>query len=267
MVADLVLLGSSLVFGAMLGLAAGSFLNVIIHRVPRRESIVRPASHCPACGRTIRWWENIPLLSYLILRGRCRSCGARISLRYVFVEALGGLVAVLAVLRFGVSWQALAGSILGWHLVALALIDLDTHTVPDAIVLSLGLFGLPLAWLTGGWHGLLMGAVAAGILAGFFSLVRVVASRLLDQEAMGAGDITLVAAIGIYLHPLYVAMFLLLSSASMLIVVLAWAWVKKTTLRRVEIPFGPGLALGGWVTYMYGDVLMNGLLALVSTAA
>ena len=252
--------GIILIFGTMIGLAVGSFLNVVIHRVPRDESIVCPPSHCPSCDRRIAWYENIPIASWLVLRGRCRTCGAPISAQYPVVEAMGGLAVLIPLLVLGIEWEALAGIILGWHLIALALIDLETRLVPDVIVISMGVLGAVLVWLIGGWSGLLTGLVSAAILAAFFWIVRTIANATMGKEAMGTGDITLSAGIGIYLLPLYLPLFLLISSVSVLVVALLWAWVTKRGLRDVEIPFGPGLALGGWLTFLVGNILFQWLL-------
>ncbi len=253
-----------LVFGTILGLMVGSFLNVVIHRVPRGESIVYPASHCPNCDHVIRWWENIPVLSYLFLRARCSGCGAAISMRYPVVELLGGLVVLISLLEFGLTWSALAGIVMGWNLIALGMIDFETKTVPDILVLTLGIPGLILSFLIGSWTGLMLSVLSAGILGGFFWLTRKIANASFGEEAMGEGDITLVAAIGVYLHPIFLPMFLLTASVSVLIAALFWAWTKKTSIRDVEIPFGPGLALGGWVLFVAGKSMMGGLMHLAA---
>lgn len=263
MLRDPALFPAIVVFAALLGLAVGSFLNVVIHRVPRGESIISPPSHCPGCDRRIRWHENIPVLSWLLLRGRCAGCGSSISPRYMIVELLGAAAAVIPLAVDGASWTALGGIILGWHLIALAVIDLETRLVPDAIVLSLGLLGLAVFSLEAGWTGVKPGLIAAAILVVFFLLLRWVSHAVMKREAMGAGDVTMVAAIGVYLTPLVLPLFLLLSSASVLVASLLWAWVRKTSLQNVEIPFGPGLALGAWVTYFAGELMFGGLLGLV----
>ena len=182
---DQALFNIVLVFGTIFGLAFGSFLNVVIHRVPRGESIINPPSHCPSCDRRIRWYENIPVLSFLFLRGRCKGCGSSISWRYVVVELIGGLVVLASLIVFGVSWKALAGIVMGWNLIALGLIDLETKTVPDVLVLTLGVPGLVLSFLIGSWSGVLMSLLSAVIMGVFFWVTRKVASSLMDQEAMG----------------------------------------------------------------------------------
>jgi leader peptidase (prepilin peptidase) / N-methyltransferase len=249
-----------LVFGTLIGLAVGSFLNVVIHRLPRGESIVHPPSHCPGCDRNIRWWENIPVLSFALLRGRCKGCGTSISWRYPIVELMGGMIVIASLLAFGLTWKSLAGIVMGWNLVALGLIDLETKTVPDILVLTLGIPGLIFSFLIGSWSGLMLALLSAAIIGGFFWLTRKLASSVMGQEAMGEGDITLVAAIGVYIHPMFLPIFLLISSVSVLIAALMWAWAKRVSVHDTEIPFGPGLALGGWVTYVAGFSLMDALM-------
>jgi leader peptidase (prepilin peptidase) / N-methyltransferase len=257
---DQALFNIVLVFGTMIGLAIGSFLNVVIHRVPRGESIVNPPSHCPSCDRRIRWYENIPVLSFVFLKGRCKGCGASISWRYLVVELMGGLVVLACLFAFGIGWKALAGIVMGWNLIALGLIDFETKTVPDVLVLTLGIPGLILSFLIGSWSGVMMSLLSASIMGGFFWVTRKVASSLMGQEAMGEGDITLVAAIAVYLHPLFLPVFLLISSVSVLFAALLWAWAKRISVHDTEIPFGPGLALGGWITYVSGLGMMEKLM-------
>ncbi|MCB2211044.1 prepilin peptidase [bacterium] len=251
------------VFATLIGLAIGSFLNVVIHRVPAGESIVHPPSHCPSCDRRIRWYENVPLLSWILLGGKCKGCRAQISARYPLVELLGGLVPLLCLLEFGLTWKALLGIVMGWNLIALGFIDFETKLVPDVLVLTLGVPGLILQFLAGSWSGLLLAVVSSLILGGFFWLTRKLASLWMGEEAMGMGDVTLALGIGVYLHPLFLPVFLLIASVSVLVAALIWAWARKVSLREVEIPFGPGLALGGWVTFMAGLPLMDGLMRLV----
>jgi leader peptidase (prepilin peptidase)/N-methyltransferase len=260
-------LGFVLTVGGLLGLAVGSFLNVVARRVPAGESIVSPGSHCPACGRSIRWWNNLPVLSWLLLRGRCRDCGEAISFRYPLVELLGGAVAVASLWRFGIAWEALGSMLLGWHLLAISVIDLETGTVPDHLTLPLGLSGLALALLQGGWSGLGTALLSAAIGGGFFFLLGLVMRRALGREAMGGGDVTLLAAIGPFVHPMQLPFIVLVGGLAGLLGALLTAFATRRPLRRLAIPFAPALALGGWGIYMLGREglgrLIGALLRLV----
>ena len=138
-----------IVYVFAVGAVVGSFLNVLIWRVPRRMSIVRPGSHCPACSTPIRWFDNVPILSWLLLGGRCRSCRGRISVRYPLVEAAAGLVAVAALLRYGVTVAGLEAAVFAWTSLALGLIDLEHQLLPDVMTLPAIAFGLLCAALGG----------------------------------------------------------------------------------------------------------------------
>lgn len=183
-----------------LGAVVGSFLNVVITRVPAGQSIVRPRSRCPACGATIGWYDNVPILSWLALRARCRACKARISARYPLVEMAGGLVALLAWWRHDLSFSALAEFALVAVLLALAFIDLDTWLLPNVLtrpLLALGLLasaaGLSAA------PSLRWSAYGAGVGFAVFGLVLVVGRWVFRREALGMGDVWLLAALGAWL--------------------------------------------------------------------
>ena len=188
------------VWAVLLGSVVGSFLNVVIARVPRGASVVRPRSACPACGAAIAWYDNVPILSFVLLRARCRACGARISFRYPLVEALGGAAALLAFLRHGIAPQAAAELSFAAALVALAFIDLDTWLLPHAITWPLLGAGLVVSAL--GWSaapGFASSALGAAAGYGAFALVAVVGARLFRREALGWGDVWLLAGIGAWL--------------------------------------------------------------------
>src|SRR3954466_5240525 len=182
---------------ALIGLVVGSFLNVVIHRVPRGQSIVRPRSHCPACENGIRPRDEIPVLSWLILRGRCRDCGVGISMRYPLVELLTAVVFVCLALRFGPSSTLPAYLYLGAVSVALALIDLDTKRLPDAITLPSYPIGVALLAVAAvgdsSWSPLLRGLIGlAAMYAFYFAL------RFAYPKGMGFGDVKLAGVLGLY---------------------------------------------------------------------
>jgi leader peptidase (prepilin peptidase) / N-methyltransferase len=262
---------------ALFGLTIGSFLNVVIHRLPlmmteawQREcagvrgeeppaepnqhlSLASPASRCPHCGHAITPLENIPLLSYLFLRGRCSACGQGIGMRYPLVEAMTALLSLAVVWRFGLGWESAAALILTWGLVALAWIDLDTQLLPDAItqpLLWLGLL-LSLAGLFTDTHSAILGA-AAGYLS--LWLVYQLFRLATGKEGMGYGDFKLVALFGAWLGWQFLPQILLMSA-----VVGALAGATLILIgrhgREVPIPFGPYLTAAGWIALMWGDVI------------
>ncbi len=177
------------------GAAVGSFLNVVIYRLPRERSLVRPRSACPACGAVIRWYDNIPLLSWLALRGRCRGCRAPISIRYPFVEAAAGALAVLALQRWGASVTMVEVVVFAWISLALGLIDLDFQILPDVLTIPSLLLGLTASYLGGytWWLDSLLGALVGAVLP---TAVIVLYRLLRGIEGMGWGDVKYLAAIG-----------------------------------------------------------------------
>lgn len=179
----------------ILGAVVGSFLNVLIHRLPRDLSIVKPRSSCPSCGQMIRWFDNVPLLSWLLLLGRCRGCGNRISIRYPGVELAAALIAVGAVLRYGYTTVTIEVAIFGWITLALALIDLEHQLLPDVLTYPSIVLGLAFSWL-GGLAPLLDSAIGAAVGAALPALVIVTYLWLRGVEGMGWGDVKYLAAIG-----------------------------------------------------------------------
>ncbi|HHQ48739.1 MAG TPA: prepilin peptidase [Acidobacteria bacterium] len=182
-------------FAFAVGAVVGSFLNVVIHRVPRRLSIVRPGSHCPRCGAAIRWYDNVPIVSWLLLRARCRSCGAPISIRYPLVEAAAGLLAVATVVRWGLTLPGLEVILFAWTSLALGLIDLEHKLLPDVLTVPSILLGLALAF-AGGIATPLESVLGAAVGAGIPAFIIVAYKALRGIEGMGWGDVKYLAAIG-----------------------------------------------------------------------
>ncbi len=241
-------------FAFLFGTIIGSFLNVVIHRLPREESVVTPRSRCPACQTPIAAWDNIPLVSFLILRGRCRTCKHPISWRYPLVEALTGLLFALTVARFGLTAHSafLAAFLAG--LVVVSFIDLDYQIIPNAITLP----GIPLGLLA----GLLLGAPplldrTIGMLAGtgFLYLVLYYGGAVYGQEAMGEGDLNLIAMVGAFLGWKAVALTILLGCLSGSAIGLTLIALRRLG-RRQHIPFGPFLSLGAVISLFWGDRLI-----------
>ena len=244
------------VFLGILGASVGSFLNVVIYRLPRNLSLFKPGSHCTHCQTPIRPWHNIPIISYFMLGRRCASCGAVISMRYPIVETLSVLVSVLAFLRFGWSWSTLGGMVLSWHLIALAFIDWDTMTLPDHIVLPMGIAGILFVWINGGLNGFLLGLISAAIGVGFLLILFLLGRFVLRREALGTGDITMTAAFGMYLKPETIVVALFIASLLTLLAAFLWAIWARQHLRQVEIPFAPALSLGAIIAFFYGMELL-----------
>jgi len=234
--------------GFVVGLIVGSFLNVCIHRLPQSMSIVRPGSRCPQCGRPIRPRDNIPLVSYLLLRGRCRDCGGRIPWRYPLVEVLTGAFGALSVMRFGFGATALVVFVLVCALLVVTFIDLDHRIIPDAISLPGILLGLAVSFGPGLISPLesLGGALLGG---GVLFLVAWGYQRLAGREGMGGGDIKLLAMIGAFLGWKGVAVTLFIASLSGTIAGLA-VMLRRTEGMRAAVPFGPFLAIGA-IAYLF----------------
>jgi leader peptidase (prepilin peptidase) / N-methyltransferase len=240
------LVGLVFVLGTMLG----SFVNVLIHRLPRRESIVTPGSRCPHCHTPIRPWDNLPILSYLLLRGRCRRCGSRISPRYLIVEVAGGALLAALVWRFGLTVVTLRFAILAFALLVVFFTDLETGLIPNAITYPGIVVGLLLAAASGrdAFVSALLTATGAG---GVFLLIGILSSWAFHQEAMGAGDMKLAAMLGAFLGTpgVIVALFLAVAigaAAGLILIAL------RLRTRKDVIPFGTALAAGA-VIAMFGQ--------------
>jgi leader peptidase (prepilin peptidase)/N-methyltransferase len=268
---------------AGLGLLLGSFLNVVILRLPRRlewqwkrdsleilgepeiydpppPGIVVERSHCPHCKHRLSWWENIPVLSYVALRGRCRNCRTPISPQYPLVELVTMLLVLACVWRFGFGWRGFGAMLLSSFLVALSGIDLRTRLLPDQLTLPLMWLGL-IACI----ENLYIGQKSAllGVMAGYFSLWSVywLFKQLTGKEGMGHGDFKLLAALGAWVGLKGILPTILVSSLTGAIVGSIWLAAKGRD-RATPIPFGPYLAFAGWVTFFWGQELVDGYLRL-----
>jgi leader peptidase (prepilin peptidase)/N-methyltransferase len=190
-------LAPALVFALLLGLAVGSFLNVCIYRLPRRESLVWPGSRCTTCGRELAWYDNIPVIGWLMLRGRCRSCGERISVVYPIVEAVTGVVFVGGVLVYGLSWLLVVRLLFACVLIVLFAIDLEHQILPNVVTLPGIVMGFVASWvLPPGWLSSLMGIlIGGGVLWGIAEAYY----RVRGQEGLGMGDVKMLAMIGAFL--------------------------------------------------------------------
>jgi len=243
------------VFGAMLG----SFLNVCIARIAKGESVVRPPSHCPKCNNPISFFDNIPIISFLILLGRCRSCGERISPRYLFVEVLTGLLAAALYCQVGLGLAFFTAFIFVAALIVISFIDLDVRIVPDAIslpgILAGVLFSLIARYLVDEPSDIIPSPLSAllGVLAGggFLFAVAWIYERLTGLEGMGGGDIKLLAMIGAFLGWPSIPFTIFLASLTGSVIGLGVMLVTGAG-RRLALPFAPFLCVGAAVHLFFG---------------
>jgi len=236
------------VLAFILGTILGSFLNVVIYRLPRGESLVRPRSRCPNCGAQIRAWDNIPIMSFLLLRGRCRACRAHIAWQYPLVELASGLLVLAAWLRDGSWLDVLAATFFLLSLLAVFFIDLAHHIVPNAITYP----GIALALVLAAGRGRLLESLLAALGAGAFFLLVAIVSR----GGMGGGDVKLAAMMGAFLGwPSIVVALLIAFTSGATVGVLLIASGRRT--RKDPIPFGPALALGGMVALFFAAPLVD----------
>lgn len=267
-----------LVYSFIIGAFIGSFLNVVIHRIPvmlerqwksecqellspdtetpvsQKYNLSVPRSHCPACNHQVKAIENIPIISYLFLKGKCSNCGIKISAQYPLVELLTAILTTIVVWKFGFSWQSLGGVLLTWFLIALSGIDIKTHLLPDNLT-------LPLLWL-----GIIFNLFTTytdltssvlGAIFGYLSLWSVfhLFKLITGKEGMGYGDFKLLAALGAWLGWQSLPLIILLSSAVGAIFGITMI-VTKLQERSQPIPFGPYLAVAGWIAMLYGYQLI-----------
>jgi leader peptidase (prepilin peptidase)/N-methyltransferase len=261
----------------------GSFLNVVIYRLPvmmerdwktqcrellseckcpepnnsaeKQEpfNLMVPASRCPHCNHKIKPWENIPIISYLFLRGKCAGCKAPISLRYPIIELITGLVSAFMVYTFGANWVGLAALVLGWALIALIMIDIDTQLLPDDIT-------LPLLWLglIANSFGLFTSLSSAvwGAIAGYLALWSVyqLFKLLTGKEGMGYGDFKLLAALGAWMGWQMLPQIILLSSLVGAVIGISMILLRGHD-KNIPIPYGPYLAIAGWIAFIWGDTI------------
>ncbi len=250
--------GLLVLFCGLLGLAIGSFLNVVIWRVPRKVSVVRPPSHCPQCETPIRSADNVPVVSWLLLRGKCRHCGNPIPVRYPLVEATCGVLFAAVAVRFGASWELPAYLVLTAALLAISIIDLEHFIVPDRItapltVSALALFALAAIAEHNGWR---FGRTLLGGLAYFAFLLLL---NILYPKGMGMGDVKLAFSLGLYLGWLGWGQVFLGGFLAFLLgaVVGIGLIATKIKSRKDVVPFGPFLALGAMLTILWGDPILR----------
>ena len=237
-----------------LGLVFGSFLNVVIHRLPRRRSVVSPASHCPACAQPIGWRDNIPLVSYLLLRARCRHCGVRISARYPLVELATAAAFAATYLAFGWTPLLAVRLIFAAAMIALFAIDLEHQILPDKITLPGIVLGLVFAlFLPPGIRSAAIGLLVGG---GFLWLVGEMYYRFAGEEGMGGGDVKMLAMIGTFLGWPLTILTLVLSSVVGSAIGLGVIVLRRGSLKSA-LPFGTFLALSGIIASIWGEQILD----------
>jgi leader peptidase (prepilin peptidase)/N-methyltransferase len=274
-------------------LLIGSFLNVVIHRLPimmerewreqadeliktpseqelpeGRFDLVMPRSRCPSCGALITAWQNIPVISYLFLRGRCGACKTSISTRYPLVELMTALLAATAAWFFGPGWEALMAIALTIVLVAIAMIDADTQLIPDSIVLPLMWLGLAMSLFhpMSGMTTLFIAPSDAivGAMAGYLSLWSIfwIFKLVTGKDGMGYGDFKLLAALGAWLGWQQLPMIIMMSAVVGAVINIVMI-VMRGKDRSIPIPFGPYLAAAGWITMLWGEMIKNAYIDLM----
>ena len=270
--------GLVVLLALILGLLVGSFLNVVIYRVPEglnrnwklqakqmldlpleqgegeRFNILMPPSHCPSCKAAIKPWQNIPILSYVLLKGRCKHCHTAISLRYPLVELLTGLVFAVCAWKFGATWTALAAMVFSAYLIAMIFIDADTQLLPDQLTLPLMwggiVFHLAAYLLQADWGITTLVDSLLGAIVGYMSLWSIfqLFKLVTGKEGMGYGDFKLLAALGAWLGISVLPIIIIMSA----VVGLIFALIMKVA-KNQPMPFGPYLAISGWIVLVFSQ--------------
>ena len=245
-------------YAAVIGALFGSFLNVVAYRLPRGESLARPRSRCPGCATSIKPYDNVPIVSWLALRGRCRACGSRISARYPLVEAATAVLCAAVVLAKGFDQDALLGIVLVLLLVPVTLIDLDHRIIPNKLMIVGAFVGPTLVLVT--TPDRIVEHLIAGVAAGGFFLL----AALAYPRGMGMGDIKLAGVLGLFLgRAVGPAVFIALVAGT-LVGALIMARKGVAEGRKTAVPFGPFLALGGVVALFAGDAMVDWYLATLA---
>jgi len=239
----------------LLGLIVGSFSNVCIYRIPRNESIIYPASHCPKCHSNISPKDNIPLLSYILLKGKCRNCKSKISMQYPVVELLTGLTYLIIYWIYGLSIQTLVYIILSSALIIIAFIDLQKQIVPDVISLPGIVIGFILSFFVP-YISFVDSIIGIAVGGGIILVIGLAGSVIFKKEAMGGGDVKLAAMVGAFLGWRYIiiSLFLGFFLGALTGIILIVTKIKK---REDTIPFGPFIVMGSLITLLWGEQIIS----------
>jgi leader peptidase (prepilin peptidase)/N-methyltransferase len=239
------------VAAAVAGLCVGSFLNVCILRLPKEQSLISPPSTCPQCGQRIAWYDNVPLVSWIALRGKCRRCGNAISAQYPLIEALVGALWLAAYLMYGVSVHALAGALFCTILLGIGITDARHYLIPDEF--TWGGLGLGLALsLVGGWQGFLQAVTGAAVGFGLLYAVGEAGRWLFKEEAMGGGDVKMMAMVGSFVG--WKGVLLTIFAGALLGTLI---FVPLSLRKKRLVPFGVFLAVGAAVAFVWGDAIIE----------
>jgi leader peptidase (prepilin peptidase)/N-methyltransferase len=245
-----------LVYAGFLGAVLGSFLNVCIYRWPLEQSVVKPRSRCPGCGASIRWFDNIPMISWLLLRGRCRHCGTSISVQYPLVELSVTLIWLAAAMMWGLSLETLRMATFLTILLGIAFTDAQHMVIPDQFSLGGMLLGILLAALPGGYplRSALLGAVFGFI---FLWIVKLAAEKVLGKPALGVGDIHMIAMIGAFVGIPGALLTIFLGSVLGLLIGVPYSYLTgRLTKLGTYLPLGVFLAMGGAISFLWGEGLI-----------
>ncbi len=268
-----------LVLIAALSLIIGSFLNVVIYRLPlmmknewsqecreylglkvlpidmEKLNLYLPFSHCIHCKKSLKPWHNIPVISYLVLRGKCAFCNVKISIRYPFVELICCITSVYVAWRFGISWQTAGGLIFTWIAISLIFIDLDYHLLPDQLTLLLVWIGLFLSLFSvfANSHDAIIGAIAGYLI---FAIVQWLFKTVTGKIGMGQGDYKFLAGLGAFLGWQQLPLIILLASVVGLLFGIM-QMIIRNQFKSIPIPFGPYLAFAGWISLIWGPQILN----------
>jgi leader peptidase (prepilin peptidase)/N-methyltransferase len=251
-----------LIYSFVFGLIIGSFLNVCIYRIPAKLSVAWPGSACPKCGAKIKWYDNIPALSWVLLRAKCRNCKGKISSQYPAVELFTAVITVLFVYQFGLSWWTLCVLIVIYCLIISSVIDMQHMIIPDRFSLGLIGFGLAVSFLnpafSGGYFNKFLSSFIGGCV-GFFGMwaVALIGLLLLRKEAMGGGDIKLMGAIGALSGIFGVINTLMISSFAGIFYFGILVLLRKPLNNGTTIPYGPFLAIGLLVNLYYPSLVLT----------
>ncbi|WP_457572331.1 prepilin peptidase [Desulfovulcanus sp.] len=242
-------------FAFVFGLILGSFYNVCIHRYLTGQSIILPASHCPMCEHKLSWWENIPLISFIILRGRCRACGQKISLRYPAVELISGLSALGLAVRFGPGVIFFVYLFFFGLLIVASFIDLDSFILPDIITLPGGVLAVAASFILPiSWQDALLGAVLG---SGSFWVLQKGYKLLKGVDGLGTGDVKLMFMLGALLGWQGLPVMVFIAALTALMASLYYLKKDKSKGTQTRIPFGPFLSLGAIICTLAGDVILK----------
>jgi leader peptidase (prepilin peptidase) / N-methyltransferase len=245
---------TGLILAGVLGLCVGSFLNVCIYRLPLEQSLAFPASHCMTCNRRLSWFENIPVVAWLALRGRCRTCHTRISIVYPLVEAFAGVMFVWAAWQYGMSWLLLSRLLLGCMLIVLFFIDLRHRILPNVITVPGTVAGFLLSFVAPpGWISSLIGLVIGGLIP--LALAEAYL-KLRKIEGLGMGDVKMLALIGAFLGWQLVLLTLAVASVLGSLVGLGLIVAKRGSM-KLALPFGTFLAIAAMFAAAYGDPIVT----------